>query len=53
MTPAEIITELDENSAQMRELADKVKDAQVGMTKLAIRRSELDAEFRRLQNERG
>lgn len=51
MTTDKIITELDANSAQMRELAANVKDAQVEMTKLAIRRAELDAEFRRIQNE--
>lgn len=49
MTQPEIIAALDANSEQMRELASRVKAAQVEMTKLAIRRAELDAAFRKIE----
>ena len=50
MTTDEIIAAIDANTKQMRDLASQIKDAQVEMTKLAIKRNELDAEFRKLSN---
>jgi len=48
MTPDEIIAAIDANTKDLRDLANQIKDAQVEMTKLAIKRRELDAEFRKM-----